>query len=231
MRKIINFIINYLLFQFSTYKSIHSIKKIGLQACLNDNTPDTGFDRHYTYFPAWAYRTLLKYNPKKHVDISSSLTFCSMVSATIPTEFYDYRPAKLVLSGLSSERADLLCLPFKDNSIKSLSCMHVIEHIGLGRYGDSLDPDGDMKAARELVRVLKTNGNLLVVVPVGKPIIMFNAHRIYSYDQVIKMFSGCTLKETYLIPDSINVNPITNPELRIYKKQSYACGCFWFTKN
>jgi hypothetical protein len=59
--------------------------------------------------------------------------------------------------------------------------MHVIEHIGLGRYGEALDPDGDLKAIRELVRVLAAGGNLLVVVPVGRPRIQFNAHRIYDY--------------------------------------------------
>jgi hypothetical protein len=208
-----------------------SIKKTSIHACLNDNTKFTGFDRHYIYFPAWAYRKIIKINPRKHVDISSSLTFCSMISASIPTDFYDYRKAKLVLSGLSSKRADLLALPFKNNSIKSLSCMHVIEHIGLGRYGDSLDPDGDRKAARELVRVLAKNGNLFIVVPVGNPIIMFNAHRIYSFNRVIEMFKGCTLKESYLVPDNTELSPITNPSKNLYKKQKYACGCFWFSKN
>ena len=56
-----------------------------------------------------------------------------MVSAFIPVEFYDYRPAELSLSGLEFKHADLTHLPFADNSVESLSCMHVIEHIGLGR--------------------------------------------------------------------------------------------------
>ena len=52
--------------------------------------------------------------------------------------------------------------------------MHVIEHIGLGRYGDEMDPDGDLKAIDELKRVLSRKGDLLFVVPVGKPKIMYN---------------------------------------------------------
>jgi hypothetical protein len=68
--------------------------------------------------------------------------------------------------------------------------MHVVEHVGLGSYGDSLDPNGDLKAMSELKRVLSINGNLLFVVPVGKPRVMFNAHRIYSYEQIIECFKG-----------------------------------------
>ena len=119
--------------------------------------------------------------PEFHIDISSTLYFCSIVSAFIPIKFYDYRPVKLNLEKLYTGSADLLSLPFEEGSVNSLSCMHVVEHIGLGRYGDPLDPDGDLKAISELIRVLAPDGNLLLVVPVGKKSrIMFNAHRIYS---------------------------------------------------
>jgi ubiquinone/menaquinone biosynthesis C-methylase UbiE len=131
-----------------------------------------------------------------HIDISSALYFCAIVSAFVPIKFYDYRPANLQLSNLSTDSADLTCLPFNDASIESISCMHVVEHIGLGRYGDLLDPNGDLKAISELKRVLSTNGNLLFVVPVGgTPRIMFNAHRIYSYGQVISYFQDFELIE------------------------------------
>ena len=148
---------------------------------LHDNTPNTNFDAHYIYHPAWAARIVKRINPEFHVDISSTLTFSSMLSVFIPVRFYDYRPAHLKLSGLTSSKADLQNLPFEDNSVESLSCMHTVEHIGLGRYGDSIDPDGDLKAICELKRVLAKNGNLLFVVPIGTPKIMFNAHRVYSY--------------------------------------------------
>jgi hypothetical protein len=97
---------------------------------LNDKTTKTSFDRHYIYHPAWAARILAKTKPDKHIDISSTLYFCSMLSAFIPTEFYDYRPANLNLTNLKSNSVDLLKLPFKNNSVNSLSCMHTIEHIG-----------------------------------------------------------------------------------------------------
>ena len=80
--------------------------------------------------------------------------------------------------------------------------MHTIEHIGLGRYGDPIDYDGDLKAIKELKRVIKIGGSIIIVVPVGKPKIIFNAHRIYSYDQIISYFNGFKLKEFSLITDS-----------------------------
>jgi len=146
--------------------------------CLNDKTATTSFDRHYIYHPAWAARVLAQTKAPMHVDIGSTLHFCTIASAFLPFKFYDYRPAEVELNNLSSESADLLGLPFDDNSINSLSCMHVVEHVGLGRYGDPFDPLGDKKAMDESSRVLAVGGNLRFVVPVGQPKVMFNAHRI-----------------------------------------------------
>lgn len=197
--------------------------------CLYDKTSTTGFDRHYLYHSAWAARKVLHNRPNFHVDISSSLHFCSMVSAFIPVKFYDYRPVDLHLSGLTCDAADLLNLQFSDRSIQSLSCMHVVEHVGLGRYGDPLDPDGDLKAISELERVLALGGNLLFVVPIGQPKIMFNAHRIYSYEQIVSYFSGLELKEFSLIPDDPKVEGlIQNATKEMADAQTYGCGCFWF---
>ena len=162
----------------------------------------THFDRHYVYHTSWAARVLKESNPAKHVDISSSLYFSGIVSAFIPIDFYDYRPANLNLSNLNSKEGNLLSLPFADDSVQSISCMHTIEHIGLGRYGDPIDPCGDIKAINELKRVTAKNGSILFVVPIGKiPMIEFNAHRIYSYKQIVSYFDGFELKEFSLIPE------------------------------
>ena len=118
---------------------------------LLDRTATTKFEPHYIYHPAWAARVVAKINPAKHVDIASTLHFSTIISAFLPVEFYDYRPAILNLPGLVSKHADLTKLHFADNSIESLSCLHTIEHVGLGRYGDPIDPTGDVTACKELV--------------------------------------------------------------------------------
>lgn len=199
--------------------------------CLDDRTIATAFDRHYIYQTAWAARVLALIQPELHVDISSQLQFATMVSAFVPLKFYDYRPADLRLDNLTSESADLLALPFADDSIRSLSCMHVVEHIGLGRYGDPLDPEGDLKAMAELKRVLAPRGELLFVVPVGRPLLAFNAHRIYSVAQVLAQFAGLELIEFALIPDvSGDGGLIRHAPLQMADLQEYGCGCFHFRK-
>lgn len=197
-----------------------------------DNTTTTSFDRHYVYHCAWAVRVLSQLRPERHVDISSSLYFASIVSAFIPIDFYDYRPSALSLSCLNTGKADLISLHFPDRSIPSISCMHVVEHIGLGRYGDSIDPDGDLKAISELQRVLAVGGSLLYVVPVGRPRVCFNAHRIYSYHQVRNQFSGLRLVQFALIPDSeTHGGLIVDADESIADQQEYGCGCFWFQRT
>lgn len=202
------------------------------KACLYDVTSSTEFDRHYIYHTAWAARKIKSISPNSHIDISSSLYFSALVSAWIPIDFYDVRPAKISLDGLNSKSADLLNLPFGDNSIESLSCMHVIEHIGLGRYGDDIDSKGDLKALQELIRVLKPGGHLLIVVPIGKQMLRFNAHRVYDSVQFIKYFLDLSLEEFSLIPEKeIDGGIVLNPSPELLDKQQYGCGCFHFTKR
>lgn len=201
--------------------------------CHDDKTKYTSYDRHYVLHPAWAARILNKLKPDIHYDISSTLYFGSIVSAFIKIKFFDYRPAQLKISDFESNHADLLKLPFQSNSIQSLSCMHTLEHIGLGRYGDPLDYDGDIKAINELTRVLGIGGNLLVVVPIAaEPRIYFNAHRVYSASQFISYFPELELVEFCLIPDKeSDADFMVNPSEEILAKSIYDCGCFWFRKN
>lgn len=199
--------------------------------CLDDRTSDTPFDRHYIYHPAWAARQLAKFRPQSHVDISSALYFSALVSAFVPVQFFDYRPAGLVLDNLTTGTADLTALPFADDSLESVSCMHVIEHIGLGRYGDPLDPSGDRKACAELARVLAKGGRLLIALPVGVARTAFNAHRVYSHHEVLEMFNSLFLVDCALIPDGLAPNGMIQfPDANTIDAQAYGCGCYLLTK-
>jgi hypothetical protein len=197
---------------------------------LSDRASVTPIDRHYTYHPAWAARVLARTRPEKHIDISSIVSFCAVVSAFIPVEFYDFRPAPVQLDGLYVGAADLTQLHFPSDSIASLSCMHVIEHIGLGRYGDPLDPDGDLKAIGELVRVLAAGGDLLVATPVGRPRVAFNAHRVYDHEAFARYFAPLELVEFALIEELGESGLVVAPPPERVQMESYGCGCFWFRK-
>jgi SAM-dependent methyltransferase len=206
------------------------MRTVDISPQLSDRATITPIDRHYTYHPAWAARVLAKTLPSKHVDISSIVNFCTIVSAFVPVDFYDFRPAPIELDGLYTGAADLTQLHFPDDSIASLSCMHVIEHIGLGRYGDPLDPDGDLKAISELVRVVAPGGDLLVATPVGQPRVAFNAHRVYDYETFARYFLPLELVEFTLIEEHGVGGLVVAPSLERVRAEYYACGCFWFRK-
>ncbi len=41
------------------------------------------------------------------------------------------------------------------------------DHDGLGRYGDPIDPEGDLKAMQVVASVLKDEGTFILTVPIG----------------------------------------------------------------
>jgi SAM-dependent methyltransferase len=199
--------------------------------CLEDSTSETAFDRHYVYHVAWAVRAVMAARPARHVDVASSLYFSTTLSAFVDVDFYDYRPARLDLDRLTSSRGDLHALPFEDRSVESISCLHVIEHVGLGRYGDPLDPQGDLSAMRELQRVVRPGGSLLIATPVGKPRIQFDAHRVYAYRDIVAGFPELELHEFSLVPDDPTAGGlIRNADPELVGEQTYGCGCFWFRR-
>ena len=231
MFKYIRFIKHYFLFWKSNDERFNLTFR-NAKPIINEWGQTHQFDRHYIYHTSWASRILFNTNPTKHIDISSDIRFSSLVSTFIKTEFYDIRKVKIKLPGLTSNIADLLNLPFKTNSIASLSCMHVIEHCGLGRYGDVIDSGADLKAVTELVRVLASDGKLYFVAPIaGKPRIEFNAHRVYTHRQILSMFSDLKLEEFTLIPDNAkDGHLVRSPQEFLINKQYYGCGCYLFTK-
>jgi hypothetical protein len=101
---------------------------------------------------------------------------------------------------------------------------------GLGRYGDPLDPDGDLKAIGELVRVLAPGGDLLVATPVGSPRVAFNAHRVYDHEAFARYFAPLELFEFSLIEEHGEGGLIVSPSAARVRAEYYGCGCFWFRK-
>jgi SAM-dependent methyltransferase len=200
--------------------------------CLTDDTGESRISGHYLLHTAWAARKLAERPSSYHVDIGSSLGFNALVSAFVPVRFYDYRAPATTLAGLETGFADLTDLPFADEEHPSVSCMHVVEHVGLGRYGDRMDPEGDLKAIAELKRVTAPGGVLLFVVPVGRRRIQFNAHRIYGHEQVLSYFDGFDLAEFALIPDAPEDDRlIVGATPAQVDAQRYGCGCFLFVRR
>ena len=201
--------------------------------CLKDDTPTTGFDPHYVYHVAWAVKKIFQNRPVAHVDVSSSLHFCTAISVFTKTTFIDFRPATIKLDNLNCISGDLNePNQWVHQEFDSLSCMHVVEHIGLGRYGEPLNVNGDVVAMDNLINATRSGGRILFVVPVGKAEIYFNAHRVYSATWVVEFFSrSCRLNEFYLIPPHSQMSPMLDCDISIADQFTYACGCFEFIKN
>ena len=162
--------------------------------CLYDRLPATGFDAQYLYQAAWAARKIHEVRPAKHVDVGSELGFVAQLAAFTEIEFIDIRPPAIQLAGFSVRKGSITALPYADASVASLSSMHVIEHIGLGRYGDDIDANGPRRACAEIARVLSTGGRAYVSVPIGEPKVSFNSHFTFGAAEFATLFSGCTVE-------------------------------------
>ncbi|HMN95809.1 MAG TPA: DUF268 domain-containing protein [Phycisphaerales bacterium] len=191
---------------------------------LGDRLPGTPFDPHYFHQAGWLARALAAGRPAQHVDIGSDVRLVAALSAFVPIEFVDVRPLDVVLEGLTCRAGSLGSLPFADRSVISLSCLHVIEHVGLGRYGDPLDADGPRHAAAELARVLSPGGRLMLSTPVGRPRVEFNAHRVFDPTSIPALFPGLTLDRFALVDDGGRFLPDVRPEQAIGAE--YACGLY-----
>lgn len=195
---------------------------------LHDRTPTHFANAHYFYANAWAMRRILAAKPTWHLDVASQPVLAGLLSALMPVTFLDYRPLGVSLDGLSCEAGDILALPYEDRTVPSVSCLHVAEHIGLGRYGDPLDPEGTRCAALEMARILAPGGNLFFAVPIGRPRLCFNAHRIHGPETIPQYFSELTLVEFSVVRDDGSFVEGLDPAE--CEASSYACGLYWFRK-
>ncbi len=196
--------------------------------CLHDRTATTGFDRHYFHQDIWAFRKVFASGAAEHVDVGSRVDYVGFLSAVTKVTFIDIRPLDVELDNLESRKGSVLELPYGDRSVHSLSCLHVAEHVGLGRYGDPLDPEGTRKACRELARVLAPGGNLYFSLPSGRERLCFNGHRIHSPATIVRYFEGLELREFSCVTDEGKF--LANIDIRTVEHDGYACGMFHFIR-
>lgn len=214
--------------QYKRMDGAEDISMHNLYPILNERTSTTSFDTHYFYQDIWAFRKIHESGVKIHVDVGSKVDYVGFLSAITQVTFIDIRPLITDLPSLESKAGSILEMPYTDGSVSSLSCLHVAEHIGLGRYGDPLDPLGTVKACRELQRVLAPGGNLYFGLPIGSPRVCFNAHRIHSTDQILEYFSGLKLVEFSFVNDKGSF--LQNVATDMARDAKYGCGLFRFTK-
>lgn len=160
-----------------------------LYPCIGDDTGETPIEPIYFYQDAWVFEQIVHRMPSVHIDVGSHHKFVALLSKVVPCTMVDIRPLSLPLESVHFRKGSILDLPFEDNSVSSLSSLCVVEHIGLGRYGDTLDPQGTEKAIAELKRVLAPGGDFYISVPIDdENCTYFNAHRSFREEYLFEQF-------------------------------------------
>ncbi len=199
---------------------------------LRDRHESAGAARgHYFLQDIWAAQWVHRHAAAEHVDVGSRVDgFVAHVASFKPVKYVDIRSLPTQVPGLVSVEGNVCALPFGDRSVASLSCLHVIEHIGLGRYGDPLDPNGWLTGLRELQRVLAPGGQLLLGTPCGRSRVVFHAHRVFAPAQIIAALPELKLLEFSLIKDDGATGWISNTPITAAEGLPYGCGLFRFTR-
>lgn len=147
---------------------------------------------HYFHQDLLVAKKIYKNNPHKHIDIGSRIDgFVAHLAVFREVEVFDVRPIESKVENIHFKQADLMDLDEKMlESCDSISCLHAIEHFGLGRYGDPIDYDGHKKALDNIYKILKKDGKFYFSTPIGSQRIEFNAHRVFNVQYLLDQFIG-----------------------------------------
>lgn len=192
---------------------------------------------HYFHQDLLVARFVFEKKPERHLDIGSRIDgFVAHVASFRPIEVMDVRN----LEGTGHEnitfvQADLMKGdPSRDSSADSISCLHAIEHFGLGRYGDPLDPEGHKKGFDNILRMLKPNGTLYISFPIGRSNeVHFNAHRVFHQKDILlwsDKIEELVLERFDYVDDKGCLNQrvdLENAQLNV----EYGCGIYTFKKR
>jgi len=180
---------------------------------------------------------IYKANPQKHLDIGSRTDgFVAHVAAFREIELIDIRPIRSQVKNIVFRQADLMQLSedLKDYC-DSVSSLHAIEHFGLGRYNDPIDYYGHLKGIENITQILKSGGTFYFSVPIGPQRVEFNAHRVFSLEYLISIFS-----QNYTIQSFSYVNDmgdlfedveLTEKSIKSNFSCWYGCGIFILVKK
>lgn len=189
---------------------------------------------HYFHQDLLVANMVYKKNPNRHVDIGSRVDgFVAHVASFRKIEVFDIRPnLNSIHKNIKFRQVNL----FSSRGIKkteSLSCLHVIEHFGLGRYTDEIEIDGHIKGIENLVNLVQEGGRLYVSFPIGiKDEVHFNAHRVLHPKTIFTVpaiADQMHLLRFDYVDDDDNLHLNSSPN-EAEGKVKYGCGIYTFEK-
>ena len=175
-----------------------AIQKKYMWPIMADKYAPAGANGNYFWQDLWAARLIVEQGAKEHFDIGSRLDgfIAHLLAAGIDVTMIDVREFPAEIENLYTIVDDATTLrQLEDESVESMSALCSLEHFGLGRYGDPIDPEACFKCFENIQKKLKKGGNLYISVPIGRERVEFNAHRIFFASTIIECFHGLHLKE------------------------------------
>lgn len=209
--------------------------------CLTDYRDSAGLmDFHYYTMDILVSSLIIKSGVKEHIDVGSRIDglVSHLLAAGISVTEMDIRPLNQYDPGcgvtkLTFVQGDATNLNnIESDSILSLSSLHAIEHFGLGRYGDDINPNACFDAMEALQRVLKPGGKLYLAVPISaEERVHFNAHRIFSPTTIVTSMDKLKLLDVFYL-SNMKLSHFAPDEYEngINNLGAYDCGIFVFTK-
>jgi|TARA_B110000003_G_C16529009_1_gene488185 hypothetical protein len=171
-------------------------------------------------------------NPSSHLDIGSRVDgLVAHLASFRKLDFLDVRSVDTSPhDSINFIKKNIMNLDISnfDKKYDSISSIGVISHVGLGRYGDEIDPLGHIKAMKNITKLLNKNGTIYIMVPVGKKRVEFNAHRVFAPEDIIDFFNknGCKFIEFSLVDDDGNLH--VDCDLQNSKDLNFGGGIFVF---
>lgn len=165
---------------------------------FKDKYQEAGYLNSYFWQDLWAAQKIFQNNPKEHCDIGSRIDgfIAHLLSFRKNIKLFDIRPLTHEIPGVEFVKCDATNLEeIKDESIMSLSALCSLEHFGLGRYGDPIDPEACFKCFTAIQKKMQKGGRLYISVPVGKEHLEYNAHRVFFAETIVKAFDEMNLLE------------------------------------
>jgi hypothetical protein len=225
------------------YQKTQFIKQGGnisrLKPIISDHKAKAGNANHvYFHQDLLVAQYIYTNNPQRHMDVGSRIDgFVAHIASFRKIDVIDIRPLPSTgHKNIEFLQANLMLSldPKLLESTDSISCLHAIEHFGLGRYGDPIDPNGHIKGFNNLLDILKPGGTLYISFPVGsKSQVEFNEQRIFNPCEIFSWArSGkkITLSRfDYIAPNGLlqlNMNPINLKNI-----EGTGCGIYTLTKD
>lgn len=209
--------------------------------CLHDRYEEGGAtSSEYFWQDLLVAQRIFSSNPHRHVDIGSRVDgFVANVGSFREIEVFDVRPVNAKIPGVKFVQADMMAADsvkgFGKEYCDSISCLHALEHFGLGRYGDPVDPLGYERGVENITALLVTGGVLYLSVPVGIERVEFDAHRIFNPNTIIGLAGrkGLELRRVTVIKEGRDVTEvdIDSDSLDQLAEEFYNLGIFEFEKT